>query len=106
MQAAEPAQEVKITPRYAHYWPQQHAWLSRMYPPELTWHLPFSLHALRPGFVGGLYCLLTGVLVQQWAAARRGERHLNPFRPALDQEERKKGEGTPEEGGPPFQDAA
>lgn len=40
------------------------------------------------------------------ATVRRGERHLNPFRPALDQEERKKGEGTPEEGGPPFQDAA
>ena len=73
MQAAEPAQEVKITPRYAHDWPQQHAWLSRMYPPELTWHLPFSLHALRPGFVGGLYRLLTGFLVQQWAAVRQGE---------------------------------
>jgi GNAT superfamily N-acetyltransferase len=65
--------EVKIAPRQARHWAQQRAWLARLYPPELTWHLPFSLHAIRPGLAGGLYRLLTGAQVQQWAAVRQGE---------------------------------
>jgi GNAT superfamily N-acetyltransferase len=73
VQAAGLDRDVKIEPRYAHFWPQQHAWLANLYPPELIWHLPFSLHALRPGLAGGLYRFLTGATVRQWAALRRGE---------------------------------
>jgi hypothetical protein len=71
--AGEADRLMKIKPRYRQFWPQQQAWLGKLYPPELTWHLPFSLHAMRPGFIGGLYRLFTGAMVRQWAAVRRGE---------------------------------
>jgi hypothetical protein len=52
------------------HWSLQRAWLEKIYPPELTWHLPFKLHALRPDIWGILYRFLSAVQVRQWAAMR------------------------------------
>jgi ribosomal protein S18 acetylase RimI-like enzyme len=58
-----------ITPAPAH-WSQQRAWLQATYPPELTWHLPFRLHAHRPDVWGALYGFFTGTQIRQWGAVR------------------------------------
>ncbi|HJW91047.1 MAG TPA: GNAT family N-acetyltransferase [Anaerolineales bacterium] len=59
---------VTLTPRHNRQWPKQLAWLQRLYPPELTWHLPMNLHVLRPGFWGAVYRFFSTASVSQWAA--------------------------------------
>ncbi|MEW5867661.1 MAG: GNAT family N-acetyltransferase [Chloroflexota bacterium] len=49
-------------------WEAQHAWLLGSYPAQVTWHLPFSLQALRPGLLGLFYRLFISAYVEQWAA--------------------------------------
>ncbi len=59
---------VRITSREARFWPKQLAWLQSLYPPEVTWYLPFNLYNLRPGIWGGLMRLFSGAPIRQWAA--------------------------------------
>ena len=61
---------VRFIPPRSQHWLQQRAWLERMYPPELTWHFPFNLNALRPDLWGGIYRFLAAIDVRQWAAER------------------------------------
>jgi len=63
-----PPSGVMISPRRARFWQTQKYWLKNHYPPELTWHLPININSLRPGIIGFLYRLLTGAVVNQWAA--------------------------------------
>lgn len=49
-------------------WKHQRAWLENLYPPEITWHLPFSLNSIRPDLWGTLYRLVIGRQLRQWAA--------------------------------------
>ena len=62
--------EVTLTPPRSQHLPQQRAWLERTYPPELTWHFPFNLNALRPDLWGAIYRFLAAVDVRQWAVER------------------------------------
>ncbi len=67
--------DIGITRPQSRYWDQYRQWLRDLYPPELTWHQPFHLTALRPGFLGSVYRFFTGSHVRQWAA-QRGQRHI------------------------------
>jgi ribosomal protein S18 acetylase RimI-like enzyme len=60
--------EIGITKPQSRYWDQYRQWLRDQYPPELTWHLPFHLSALRPGVLGSIYRFFTGSQINQWAA--------------------------------------
>lgn len=62
--------EIIISRSQPAHWALIRAWMSRIYPPELTWHLPYNLKAYRPGFWGSLYRFLTAIEVWQWAAVR------------------------------------
>ncbi len=63
----------RIRQRRASYWPSQHKWLQSLYPQELAWNMPLSLELLRPGLLGSLRRLLTGMEVRQWAVERGGQ---------------------------------
>lgn len=64
---------VSITSTHKHHWLQQRAWLEEIYPPEITWHLPFNMKAFDPTLRGTLYRLLTATSMKQWAASRQGK---------------------------------
>jgi hypothetical protein len=66
---------IKITRPQRRYWDQYRQWLRDLYPPELTWHQPFHLTALRPGWIGSIYRFFTGNNIKQWAA-QQGGRHV------------------------------
>jgi ribosomal protein S18 acetylase RimI-like enzyme len=69
--SAGPAQTqpgITITRRQRQHWPQQRAWLKSLYPPALTWHLPFNLRAFQPGPIGYLQRFFNGAVIRQWAA--------------------------------------
>jgi ribosomal protein S18 acetylase RimI-like enzyme len=68
-----PPADVTVGPRRARFWQTQKNWLKYHYPPELTWHLPINLNSLRPGITGFLYRILTGAVINQWAA-QHGDR--------------------------------
>lgn len=57
----------QIKPRTTEDWTQQQVWLSHLYPPEVTWHLPLSLRLLRPGLLGFLTRLFSDALTRQWS---------------------------------------
>jgi ribosomal protein S18 acetylase RimI-like enzyme len=61
---------VEITKPLSQDWDHYRQWLRSQYPPELTWHQPFHLPGLRPGFLGGTYRFFTGSHIKQWAAQR------------------------------------
>jgi len=63
---------VKIVPRTVAHWPQQQEWLKRLYPRELSWHLPVDWKALEPGFSGKLYRLLNFNFPRNWVIERAG----------------------------------
>jgi GNAT superfamily N-acetyltransferase len=67
--SGEPSGITITRPQPAH-WVQIRTWMSRIYPPELTWHLPYDLKAYRPGLWGSIYRFLTAAEVWQWAAMR------------------------------------
>lgn len=62
--------DVTLTSPRSQHWPQQRAWLKCIYPPEMTWHFPFNLNALRPDLWGAIYRFLAAVDVRQWAVER------------------------------------
>lgn len=61
---------VVLRPRPPRHWDAQRAWLKQTYPPDLTWHLPLNLNALRPGLLGALQRLLSSTYIYQWSAQR------------------------------------
>jgi len=67
--------DIGITRPQSRYWDQYRQWLRDLYPPELTWHQPFHLAALRPGFIGSVYRFFAGSHIRQWAA-QQGQRHI------------------------------
>lgn len=78
--------EITIAQPQPAHWLQIQNWMRRVYPPELTWHLPYNLKAYRPGILGSVYRFLNAIEVRQWAALRH-ERLLgiltwqrNPYR--------------------------
>jgi ribosomal protein S18 acetylase RimI-like enzyme len=73
-QAGDPSGELPadltIGPRRAQFWETQLSWLKQTYPPQLTWHLPLRLAALRPGIGGSFYRFFTSAFLTQWAVQR------------------------------------
>jgi ribosomal protein S18 acetylase RimI-like enzyme len=67
--------EIDVTRPHSRHWDQYRQWLRDQYPPALTWHQPFRLTALRPGFMGSIYRFFTGSHIRQWAA-QQGQRHI------------------------------
>jgi ribosomal protein S18 acetylase RimI-like enzyme len=62
-----PSPGLNIVSRHSNHWPQQKAWLSALYPAELSWHLPLDWKALQPNLGGTLYRLLTWYSPRHWA---------------------------------------
>ena len=63
----------KIAPRKSADWPQQRAWLERVYPDQITWHLPLRLNLLQPGLGSALNRFLNDRQVRQWSLRRGAE---------------------------------
>lgn len=63
----------KVVPARPDHRSKQNLWLKQIYPPEVTWHLPYNRMALRSDLWGKLYRLLTGAQVRSWSALRRGQ---------------------------------
>ncbi len=66
---------ISLTRRRSADWPSQKAWLQRIYPPEIAWHLPFQIRNFQPGFWTSLMQFINDEPVYQWSA-RRDERLL------------------------------
>lgn len=65
------ASSILVMPRRSRHWGQQQLWLSNLYPPELTWHLPIRPRMLRPGLSGAIGRLFSNLMVQQWSAVEK-----------------------------------
>jgi ribosomal protein S18 acetylase RimI-like enzyme len=61
-----------VSARPAAYWPRQQEWLKRLYPRELSWHLPVNWKAFDPGLSGLLYRLANFSFPRHWAVQRDG----------------------------------
>ncbi len=68
-----PAPSVAALPRQSYDWPQQRERLLQTYPADVTWHLPFKLNTLRPGFFGWLARFFGEVSAQHWTAYHQDE---------------------------------
>jgi GNAT superfamily N-acetyltransferase len=69
----QPASDIQIVSRYAHFWSRQQEWLRRSYPEFIDWYQPLNLNALRPGFMNWLYLLFVDYNITQWAAVGGSE---------------------------------
>lgn len=56
--------------RHKEDWSVQRQWLIQNYPPEVTWHLQFSMNTLKPGLAGALARLFSETYLQQWTVQR------------------------------------
>ena len=65
--------DIKVISRRGQDWLQQESWLKRIYPPEITWHMPYNKLAFQPGFLGVLYRIFTDCQIRQWSAWKNGE---------------------------------
>jgi ribosomal protein S18 acetylase RimI-like enzyme len=63
----------QIIPRRKDHWPQQEAWLSRLYPPEVAWHFPLNLNHFRTDLVGLFYRIISGASWRHWAIQSNGK---------------------------------
>lgn len=69
------ANTISITRRRSSDWPSQKAWLQRVYPPEIAWHLPFQVNNFQPGIWTRISQFFNDESIFQWAA-RRSDRLL------------------------------
>lgn len=63
---------IELGVRHMRDWPQQSAWLDRVYPAEVAWNLPLNKSRLRPGFFRELQLALGGEQVAHLAARKNG----------------------------------
>jgi ribosomal protein S18 acetylase RimI-like enzyme len=74
----------QVTSRRKDHWPQQEAWLNRLYPPEVAWHFPLNLNHFRTDLVGFFYRILSGTSLRHWAIQSNGElQGVVSWRPSL-----------------------
>lgn len=66
-------QGFKVTKRHPNHWPAQKAWLKRIYPPEMDWHIAMDWNLFRPDIWGKLYRLLNLDIPQHWSIEKDGE---------------------------------
>lgn len=62
--------DIQVTPRRGADWAEQNQWLSRLYPPEVTWNLPFNVERFDPGLWRSLLRWINGEIQEHWAARR------------------------------------
>lgn len=67
------AANFQISPRAPEDWSQQRAWLAELYPGEVTWQLPLSIHLLQPGIWGFVKRLFNDALIRQWSLYWQGQ---------------------------------
>jgi ribosomal protein S18 acetylase RimI-like enzyme len=65
--------EAAITARQNQDWALQREWLRRLYPGEVSWHLPININLLRPGLSGTLSRIFSDRLLRQWSARLEGQ---------------------------------
>jgi ribosomal protein S18 acetylase RimI-like enzyme len=70
--AANPAAGIIIAAPLNRQWPQQHAWLERAHPSELSWYAHWEWNTLAPGLGNWLRRILEGTEGRQWGAIRNG----------------------------------
>lgn len=63
---------VIVAPPQARHWPQQHEWLERAHPAELSWYAHWDWNALAPGLTNWFRRVLAGTEGRQWGALRNG----------------------------------
>jgi GNAT superfamily N-acetyltransferase len=63
----------KIMARRKDHWPQQEAWLRRLYPPEVAWHFPLNLNLFRSDLIGFFYRVISGANLRHWSIQSNGK---------------------------------
>lgn len=53
-------------------WPLIREWLTRSYPLELSWHIPFNPNHFQPGLIGMISRFLSNAYVNQWGLTLNG----------------------------------
>jgi ribosomal protein S18 acetylase RimI-like enzyme len=74
----------QVSSRRKEHWPQQEAWLNRLYPPEVAWHFPLNLNHFRADLVGFFYQIISGAGLRHWIIQSNGELEgIVSWRPSL-----------------------
>jgi ribosomal protein S18 acetylase RimI-like enzyme len=66
--APSPVAHVSIRRRTTSDWYYQRRWLTEIYPPEISWNLPFRVDRLRPGFWREFWRWMNGEQLETWSA--------------------------------------
>jgi ribosomal protein S18 acetylase RimI-like enzyme len=62
--------EIKVINRKLGHWALQREWLKNLYPPELTWHIPFNWNLFRPDAWGKIYRTFMLEFPRHWSVER------------------------------------
>jgi ribosomal protein S18 acetylase RimI-like enzyme len=60
----------RVTNRHPSHWRLQQEWLKRLYPTQLTWHIPFNWNLFRPDTWGKIYRTLMLEFPRHWSVER------------------------------------
>jgi len=60
----------KIVAPSSRHWDFQRSWFLSNYPPELSWHIPIKVSAMRPGLWGSIPRFLFNLYIAQWAIVK------------------------------------
>jgi GNAT superfamily N-acetyltransferase len=63
---------ISVVARRSGDWRNQRAWLSELYPADLSWHLSLKMNALRPDLWGFFTRFLNDLQISQWSAWQKG----------------------------------
>jgi ribosomal protein S18 acetylase RimI-like enzyme len=64
---------MRVINRQSRHWAAQRKWLTRLYPTDLTWNLPFDWNLFRPDLWGSLYRAFSLEFLRHWSVERNGE---------------------------------
>lgn len=64
---------VEISRRKKTDWEQQKVWLEQIYPPDISWNMPYNLERLRPDIWVWLDNLMNAVVCRSWSAREGGQ---------------------------------
>jgi ribosomal protein S18 acetylase RimI-like enzyme len=64
---------MRVINRQSHHWPLQREWLSRLYPPDLTWNLPFDWNLFRADLLGTFYRAFSLEFLRHWCVERSSD---------------------------------
>jgi len=81
-----PTAGVKVGKRQASHWMRQREWLNKIYPSELSWHIPIDWNLFRADVWGHIYRAFSLEFLQHWSVERNSNlkgvvswRHSNGF---------------------------